>query len=59
MNQRAYRRYNITNSENPTVDDSPFIFVDKGCCSFVSKVLNIEEARGYYYQFWKRRKNGK
>ena len=34
-------------TDNPNVDESPFIMVEKGGCSYVSKVLNIEDARGH------------
>ena len=34
-------------TDNPNVDESPIIMVEKGGCSYVTKVLNIEEARGH------------
>ena len=46
-NQRAYRRYNITASKNPSDDDSPFILIDKGDYSikscFSCSILHISQ----------------
>jgi hypothetical protein len=43
----ACKNFNITIEEKNTVDEVPIIMVDRGNCSFVTKVRNVQEAGGH------------
>ena len=43
----ACKPLNMTIPEDHGVDESPIIMVDRGNCSFVTKVKNVEEAGGH------------